>query len=664
MKKKIKQLSDELHFYNNQYYNNNISKISDFKFDQKLKELQRLEKQYPEYTDDNSPTKRVGSSITKEFKQIKHKYPMGSLNNTYSRDEIISFINRCKKELPNKTVEFVCELKYDGVAISLLYKDGKLIHATTRGDGIEGDDVTNNVKTIKTIPLVINNSSEFEIKGEIVMPHKSFNKLNEIRKQKGDSLLANPRNAASGSIKQLKSATCAERNLDCLFYSIYGNLSYNNHLDNLTIYGDTFNIPNTLRKYDNIDEIFNFIDYWNVHRKELPYDIDGIVIKVNNIKHQEKIGYTSKSPKWAVAYKYKAEQVPTELLSIDYQIGRTGAITPVANLKPVLLSGSTIKRASLHNEDNIINLDIRIGDFVYIEKSGEIIPQVIGVDLSKRKTDSKKIEFPTKCPDCETQLIRGSDEANHYCLNEYDCPSQIKGRLEHFTSKKSMGIDGLGEGTIKLLYDNGLINNFFHIYNLTYDKLIGISNVNNSSSLQHRSVTKLLQSIENSKKTPYYKVLSSLGIKHVGLTMSKKLCTYFNSIDKLKNASYENLTNIESIGDTVANDIIEYFENIDNVFIIDELKKHGLKFENMEIKDIELNNKLNTKKYLISGKFNISRIDIKKLIEINGGINTSSISKNTDYIIVGENMGPSKKEKALKLNIPMITEKEFLIKIK
>ena len=671
-KQKIERLTRELQEHNYRYYVLAQPVISDYEFDLKLKELEKLEKQFPQYRLPDSPTMRVGGEPTKEFSTVKHKYPMMSLSNSYSIGEIVEFDNRIKK-LTGKSPEYVCELKYDGLSISLIYEKGLLIRAVTRGDGIRGDDVTNNVKTIKSIPLRLrgNFPDELEIRGEIFMPHKEFDRLNREREEIGESPFANPRNAAAGSLKLQDPAEVAKRNLDCYLYYIPHDLEgINTHYQSMRYAASLgFKVSKYMALCKNIDEIKEYINDWEKGRKNLPFDIDGIVIKVNDIRLQKDLGYTAKSPRWAIAYKFKAERAETTLLSIDYQVGRTGAVTPVANLKPVLLAGTTVKRASLHNADIIKALDVRIGDTVFVEKGGEIIPKIVGVNLQKRPEGAKPVEFIKNCPQCGTPLIRKEGEAAYYCPNEDGCPPQIKGKLEHFISRKAMNIDSLGEGKIEMLYDHGLVKNIADLYDLTYDKLIGLEKIipagdgkkEKKISFREKTVQNILKGIEQSKTVPFTRVLYALGIRYVGETVAKKLANHFKSIDNLIRASFDELVAVEEIGEKIAESVINYFKKEEHIKIIERLKEKGVK---LEIKDdgstSVYENKLQGKSFVVSGVFkNYSRDEIKALIERYGGKNTSSISSKTDYLLAGDKMGPSKKEKALKLNIPVISEEDF-----
>lgn len=671
-KTKIIELSEKINRCNYEYYNLSAPTITDYEFDMLLEELIRLEKEYPELALPDSPTKRVGGEITKSFKQITHKNPMMSLGNTYSEEEITDFDLRIKKLLSGEPCEYICELKYDGVAIGLTYEKSILKYAVTRGNGIQGDDVTTNVKTIKTIPLRLfgkNIPDEFEIRGEIIMPNREFERLNEERTEIGEPPFANPRNAASGSLKMQDSAEVAKRSLDCYLYHIIGDkLPFDNHYDNLMKAREWgFKIPMYIAKCKTILEIKEFIEYWEVAREELPFGIDGIVIKVNSYEQQNRLGFTAKSPRWAIAYKYKAKQALTKLLSVDFQVGRTGAVTPVANLGPVSLVGTIVKRASLHNADIIKKLDVRIGDMVFVEKGGEIIPKITNVDLSQRNQDSVELQFPNICPECGTELKRNEGEAIHYCPNENGCPPQIKGKIEHFISKKAMNIDSLGEGKVELLYEKGLIRNIDDLYNLKAENLIGLEkeylleNPEKSRTVKFRekTVENILKGIEVSKQVPFERVLYAIGIRYVGETVAKKLAYHFNNIENLQKASFDELKEAEEIGEKIAGSIQKYFNELQNIQIINSLKTQGLKFNIDKSSFSKLSEKLKGKSFVVSGVFTVSRDEIKTLIEKHGGHNTGSISTKTDYILAGDNMGPEKKKKALKLNIPVISENEF-----
>ncbi len=659
IKNRIEILRAKLHDHNYKYYVLALPEISDFEYDQLLKELIDLEESNPEFSDPNSPTQRVGNDITSEFTQVVHKYPMLSLSNSYSKEEIADFEIRIKKILPDESIEYVCELKYDGVAIGLSYSGGELKQAITRGDGVQGDDVTNNVKTIKSIPLKLkteNYPQEFEIRGEILFPHESFNKLNKERESNEEPLFANPRNAAAGTLKLQKSSIVAKRPLDCLLYFVLGeDLLFNSHYENLLQAQNWgFKVPEHIKLCKNINEIFEFIDYWDSERKNLPYDIDGVVIKVNSYKHQKDLGFTAKSPRWAIAYKFKAEQAKTKLLSIDYQVGRTGAITPVANLEPVQLAGTVVKRASLHNSDQIELLDIRVNDFVYVEKGGEIIPKIVGVDKDVRSPEITPVKYISNCPECKTELVRIEGEAKHYCPNETGCPPQIKGRIEHFIRRKAMNI-GAAEATVDALVDNNLIHDSADLYSLSKDDILSLER------FAEKSANNLIQSIEDSKKVPFHSVLFAIGIRYVGETVAKTIAFELKSIDNIRNASLEQLTEINEIGERIALSIIDYFKNEKNLAIIEKLRNAGVQLEIKEDQIQQADNKLNGQSFIISGTFEKnSRDELKELIEKYGGKNTSSISAKTNYLLAGENIGPSKLEKVKKLNIPIISEDDFI----
>jgi len=653
---KIIALTEELKEHNYRYYVLNQPSISDFDFDQKLKELQQLEAQFPQFAKEDSPTKRVGGEICKEFKTVKHRYPMLSLGNTYSREELADFDARIRKSIGDD-FEYVCELKYDGLAIGLYYKNGKLVQALTRGDGLQGDDVTANVRTIRSIPLSLRTEAypdDFEIRGEIIMTRSGFVKFNKQRREEGKPSFANPRNAAAGSIKMQDSAEVAKRPLDCYLYYVLGeNLPYQNHYDNMMAakkWG--LKVPEYIAKAKNIDEIFDFIEYWDVARNDLDFDIDGIVIKVNDFVHQQQLGFTAKSPRWAISYKFKAEQALTELLEISYQVGRTGAITPVANLEPVALAGTIVKRASLHNADIIEELDLHEHDFVKVEKGGEIMPKIVGVDLQKRKQGSKKVKFIEYCPECGTRLVRNEFEANHYCPNEYHCPPQIKGKIEHFVGRKAMNI-AFGEATVNTLFEKGLVNNIADLYDLTYEQILSLE------GFKQKSADNLIKSLEESKVMPFEKVLFALGIRFVGQTVAEKLAEYFTSMDHLMKASKTDLMMVDEIGDRITESLLNYFADEDNRNIIKRLQQAGLKFEIEKNKE-EGPRLLEGKSFVVSGKFSIARDDLKKMISKFGGKNVSAISSKTDYLIAGEAMGPAKLKKAEKLGIPIISEDDFM----
>ncbi len=670
-KQKIERLTRELQEHNYRYYVLAQPTISDYEFDLKLKELENLERQFPQFKLPDSPTQRVGGEPTKEFKTVRHEYPMMSLSNSYSIGEIVDFDNRIRK-LTGKNPEYVCELKYDGLSISLIYENGLLVRAVTRGDGIQGDDVTANVKTIRSIPLRLrgNFPSRLEIRGEIFMPHKEFERLNREREEIGESPFANPRNAAAGSLKLQDPAEVAKRNLDCFLYYIPHDIEgIKTHYQSMQYAAKLgFKISKNMALCKNIDEIKEYINDWDEGRKHLPYDIDGIVIKVNDLQLQKELGYTAKSPRWAIAYKFKAEQVETVLLSVDYQVGRTGAVTPVANLKPVLLAGTTVKRASLHNADIIKSLDLHIGDTVYVEKGGEIIPKIVGVNIEKRPAGAKPVEFIKTCPECGTPLARKEGEAAHYCPNEDGCPPQIKGKLEHFISRKAMNIDSLGEGKIEMLYDHGLVKNIADLYDLTYDKLIGLEKIipaedgkkEKKIAFREKTVNNILSGIEQSKSVPFPRVLYALGIRYVGETVAKKLAAHFKNIDNIINANYDELVSVDEIGEKIAESVINFFNKEEHLKIIERLKEKGIRFEIKEQEQNITENKLKGKTFVVSGVFkNYSRDQIKALIEKYGGKNTGSISSKTDYLLAGDKMGPAKKEKAQKLNIAIISEEDF-----
>lgn len=660
-KEQIARLINELNRHNYLYYVKALPEISDYDFDKMLEELAHLEKQFPPLADKNSPTQRVGGEVTKDFPVIKHKYPMLSLSNSYSREEIMEFETRIKK-LTDGHVEYVCELKYDGVAIGITYQNGKMIRAVTRGDGDYGEEITNNVRTIKAIPLEIQGDfpQEFEIRGEIFFPRKSFDKLNEERAEAGEPLYANPRNTAAGTLKNQDSGIVGKRGLDCFLYGIYGeDLPFKNHFESIEAAGKwSFKVPsrekNFIRVCKGIDEIMDFIDYWDIERKKLPFDIDGIVIKVNDYRQQQELGFTAKSPRWAVAYKFKAEQAKTILEEITYQVGRTGAITPVANLKPVLLAGTIVKRASLHNADQIEKLDVRMNDTVFVEKGGEIIPKIVGIDLSQRPENSEPTKYITECPECGTTLIRKEGEANHYCPNENSCPVQIKGKMVHFTSRKAMEMEGFGEETIDQLYEAGLIRNMADIYDLKYEQLIKLDR------MADKSVKNLLQSLEDSKKIPFERVLFALGIRYVGETVAKKLARGLGSMDKIKSSSIKDLTNVDEIGDKIAESLFSWLNEPVNLHIIERLKAAGLQME-ADASSQPLSDKLKGMTIVVSGVFeNFSRDGIKEAVEKNGGKASGSVSKKTNFLLAGAEVGPSKLEKAKELGVKIVNEDEFI----
>lgn len=658
-RERVEWLRREINEHNRRYYVLNQPVISDYEYDMLVKELENLEKMFPELATEDSPTKKVGSDIIREFVQYEHKYPMLSLSNTYSEEELDEF-HRKVSEVANDNVQYVCEPKYDGASISLVYENGHLLRALTRGDGYVGDDVTQNVKTIKSIPLSLkknNYPEEFIVRGEILMSRPVFNELNRERAAEGLPLFANPRNAAAGTLKLLDPNIVAQRKLDCILYYLLGeNLPCETHFDNLMkIKTWGFIIPETLKLCNGIEEVKSFIKFWEEGRKSLIYDTDGVVVKVNLLSLQKKLGSTAKSPKWAIAYKYKAEQVLTRLLSVDFQVGRTGIVTPVANLEPVVLGGTTVKRASLYNADQIELLDLHYNDMVYVEKGGEIIPKITGVDRSKRTPNSKKVEFIKKCPECGTELMRMENEANYFCPNYLHCPPQIKGRIEHFISRKAMNIEGLGEETIDMLYNAGLVRNIADLYELKKEQLVKLERMGD------KSASNIIASIENSKKTPYHKVIYALGIRHVGETVAKILAQHFRDIDSLMSAEMEELTSINEIGPKIASSIINYFSDKENREIIERLKSYGIKLSVEEKASTQKEGKLSGKTIVISGIFSKhSREEYKEMIEKHGGKNASSVTNNTSFILAGENMGQSKKEKAEELGIPIITEDEFL----
>ena len=660
---KIEELRADLRKHNYRYYVLDQPVISDYEFDMKLKELQRLEAEHPEFYDPNSPTQRVGGEVTKNFQTVEHKNRMYSLDNSYSHEEVVDWEKRVHKLLGREDVEYTCELKYDGASINLLYDKGRFIRAVTRGDGVRGDDVTANVKTIRSIPLVLKDTEDltFEIRGEIILPMDGFMKMNKERVEAGEDPYRNPRNTASGSLKLQDSAEVADRPLDCLLYQVVADkLPIKTHYETLRFAAKQgFKVPETIRLCKNTHEIFEFLEQWDAKRHELPYETDGVVIKVNSLDQQEELGYTSKSPRWALAYKFKAEQATTRLNSVSYQVGRTGAITPVANLEPIELAGTVVKRASLHNADQIEKLDLRIGDLVHVEKGGEIIPKITAVDLSARSEMAQPIEYITNCPDCDTLLVRKEGDAKHFCPNEFGCPTQITGRIQHYVSRKAMDIDGLGSESVELLYKNGLIGNYADLYELTEDQIIPLER------MAEKSARNLIEGIRASIAVPFEKVLFALGIRFVGETVAKKLARHYRSIDDLMQATFEELTTVDEIGEKIAQSVIGFFEIDSNRELIRRLKEYGVQMKLNEEELSAQSDKLKAKTFVISGVFQVfSRNELKKSIEDNGGKVAGSISKKTSYIIAGENMGPSKKEKAEALGIPMITEQDYLNMIK
>ena len=657
---RIDFLRKELAEYNHSYYVLDTSIISDFEFDKLLQELVKLEDENPEFFDATSPTQRVGGGVIDGFKTVAHKYRMLSLGNTYSEEDLHDFDTRLHK-LTDQEIEYVCELKYDGVSVSLTYENGDLTQALTRGDGTQGDDVTANVRTIKSIPLKLKGDypANFEIRGEIFIPIKGLEKMNKLRTEEGLEPYKNPRNTASGSLKLLDANEVSKRPLDCYLYYLIGeDLPSTNHYENLQKARDWgFKIPNEIEKHSNVENVLKFINKWDEDRHGLPYEIDGIVIKVNDINLQEEMGFTAKSPRWAISYKFKAEQVITILNKITYQVGRTGAITPVANLEPVQLAGTTVKRASLHNADQIAKLDIREGDKVYVEKGGEIIPKVVGVELKDRDLFSQSTEYIANCPSCNTELVRKEGDAKHYCPNAESCPTQIKGKFEHFISRKAMDIDGLGGETIALLINEGLIKEISDLYHLKKEDLLPLER------MAEKSVENLFIVVGQSKLIPFERVLFGLGVRFVGETVAKVLAKHFKTIDNIIDTDIETLIAVDEIGDKIAESVVNYFSIEENLKLINNLKESGLQFVST-IEDTTKSSNLNGMKIVVSGVFNQnSRAEYKKMIEEHGGKNVSSISKNTTFVLAGENMGPSKKQKAEDLKIPLVNEDEFLAKI-
>jgi len=662
IKQQIDQLRKELNEHNYNYYVLDNATISDYEFDIKLKELQDLESKHPEFFDANSPTQRVGGEVVKNFETIPHEQRMYSLDNSYSKEDLLDWETRIKK-LIDGNIQYTCELKYDGASISLTYENGLLIKAVTRGDGFQGDNVTTNIRTIKSIPLKLKGDfpEKFDIRGEIVLPFEGFNKMNEDRIEIGEEPYRNPRNTASGSLKLQDSAEVAKRPLECLLYTVIGpNLGINSQFESLEkarSWG--FKVPDAAKLTNSINEVLEFIDYWNIHRHKLPYETDGVVIKVNSLQQQEELGYTAKAPRWAMAYKFKAERVSTKLNSITYQVGRTGAITPVANLEPVELAGTTVKRASLHNADQIEKLDIRVEDEVYVEKGGEIIPKILGVDLSKRSSNSKPTVYITHCPECKTELVRQEGEAQHYCPNYNGCNPQIIGRIQHFISRKAMDIEGLGGETVALLVNEGLITNYSDLYELTKEQVIPLER------MAEKSADNLIQGIEQSKNIPFERVLFALGIRYVGETVAKKLAKHYKSIEAIAHATEEELINVDEIGVKIAESVKAFFASEENILTVERLKAFGVQLEISAEQLIGQTDKLKGQSIVISGVFeSLSRDELKKLIEDNGGKVSSSISSKTSFIVAGDNMGPSKKKKADDLNISLINEYDFLQKIK
>lgn len=666
IKARIDELCKEIDAHNYNYYVLDKPTISDYEFDMLLEELIKLEKEHPELAHPDSPTQRVGGQITKEFKSVKHKYPMLSLSNSYSKEDMQDFDRKVREglgisstDLFGTEIEYVCELKFDGLSIGLTYVDGQLTQAVTRGDGVQGDDVTTNAKTIKSIPLKLkgNYPAEFEIRGEIFLPKKVFENINKEREEIGEAPLANPRNAASGTMKMQDSGVVAKRKLDCFLYYLLGDKTpHHKHSENMEAAKSWgFKISEHVKVCHGIDEVLNYIEHWDKARHHLPFEIDGIVIKVNDYKQQQNLGFTAKSPRWAIAYKFKAEQVSTVLESISYQVGRTGAITPVANLKPVLLAGTTVKRASLHNADIIEKLDVRMGDFVFVEKGGEIIPKIIGVDLSKRSEHSHKTKYITHCPECNTELIRHEGEALHYCPNETGCPPQVKGKIEHFVGRKAMNIDSLGAETIEQLYEAGLIKNIADLYDLKKEQLLPLER------MAEKSAQNLIDGIEASKQVPFERVLFAIGIRHVGETTAKKIAKKVQSLDNLKSLNKEQLLEIDEVGETIADSILDFFSNADYKQVIERLQQKGLQFELHASQQQAGTDKLKDLTIVISGVFSKhSRDEYKDMIELNGGKNSGSISKKTSFVLAGENMGPEKLKKAESLGVKIMNEDDFL----
>ncbi len=671
-KKRIDELTDQLNYHNHLYYQESRTEIPDQEFDFLLKELEALESQFPQHKREDSPTQRVGGTITKSFNTVVHSRPMLSLGNTYTQEELIDFDKRVEKGLGTTDYQYWCELKFDGVAISLIYENGVLKQAVTRGDGVKGDEVTQNVKTIKSIPLKVTRSGipeKFEVRGEVFMPKEAFRKLNEQRLQEGEALLANPRNTTSGTLKMQDSSIVARRNLNCFLYSLLGeNLDFPTHGESIkALESWGFNVSPTYRLCQNMQEVFEYIAHWEKERHELPLETDGIVIKVNSLDQQNELGFTAKIPRWAISFKYKAEAAQTRLLGITYQVGRTGAITPVAELEPVLLAGTTVKRASLHNANEIERLDIRVGDTVFVEKGGEIIPKITAVNTALRKPESEPVTYIDMCPECGSKLERVDGEANHYCKNESTCPPQVRGRVEHFISRNAMDIQNLGPNTIKGFFDTGKIKNLSDLYYLTYEDIIGLkfeiqdeeTGEVKTRSIQEKTARNIIASLEDSKKMKFENVLFGLGIRHVGKTVAEKLCAQFKTIDNLMKASFEEILEVHEIGERIAGSVIEYFAKEENQLIIDRLRAAGLPFESQVI-EVFRENKLNGKSFVVSGVFETyDREELKQLIKEYGGKVASSISGSTDYVLAGNNMGPAKLEKAQQLGTAIISEADF-----
>jgi DNA ligase (NAD+) len=662
IQEQIASLRNELREHNYKYYVLDEPSISDYEFDMKLKELQKLEEEHPEYYDAASPSLRVGGMVTKNFETVAHEHRMYSLDNSYSKEDLEDWEKRIQRILGDVEVEFTCELKYDGASISLTYENGKLVKAVTRGDGFQGDDVTNNIKTIKSVPLQLKGDypSKFDIRGEIILTLEGFAKMNAERVEAGEDPYMNPRNTASGSLKLQDSALVAQRPLECLLYSVVGdNLGINSQfemLEKARSWG--FKVPTVAKLCKSTDEVLQFVNHWDTNRHHLPYETDGVVVKVNSLQQQEELGYTAKSPRWAMAYKFKAEQAVTILNKITYQVGRTGAITPVANLEPVLLAGTTVKRASLHNADQIAKLDVREGDTVFVEKGGEIIPKIVGVDFTQRSPDSNPTQYIAYCPECGTELIRKEGEAQHFCPNDVGCPPQITGRIQHFISRKAMDIEGLGGETVELLFKEGLIQNYADLYTLTKEQIQPLER------MADKSAENLVKGVQASKTIPFERVLFALGIRYVGETVAKKLAKAFKDIDALMTASYEELVAVDEIGDRIAESVLDFFSEPANVEVVDRLKSYGLQFSLSEEQLENQTELLKGQTFVVSGVFEtISRNDLKKMIEDNGGKVSSSISSKTSFLVAGDKMGPSKRTKAETLGVPIISEQEFLQKL-
>ncbi len=656
---RIEELQHQLHYYNEQYYQHHNSVVSDYEFDQLLEELVGLEEAFPEYRTPDSPTQRVGGTITKTFPTVYHRFPMLSLSNTYSSEELIEFDKRVARGL-NESYEYFCELKFDGVALSLTYENGMLVQGVTRGDGVRGDDITPNVRTIKTVPLRVKEASLpplFEVRGEAFMPLSSFTRINRVREHKGEALLANPRNATSGTLKMQDSAVVAQRKLDCFVYSLLSDqMTVDSHAAAIALLEKSgFNVSPTYGLCANIQEVIAYIEKWEFKRTELPLETDGIVIKVNSLAQQARLGFTAKSPRWAIAYKYKAKSVATRLNGIEYNVGRTGAVTPVAHLEPVLLAGTVVKRASVHNANFIADMDLRLGDTVYIEKGGEIIPKITSVEFSKRQPDSLPILFPEQCPVCSTGLVRKAGEAAHYCPNEKGCPPQIKAKLEHFIQRRAMNIEGIGERTIEQLYERGLVHTVADLYRLTYDEVFTLE------GFKDLSTQNLLAGIDQSRNASFEQVLFGLGIRYVGRTVAEKLARYFGTVDQLAAASLEELLAVPEVGERIAQSVVDYFSNPEHQQLIAELKAAGLQFETKKQAVEASEGPLSGKTFVVSGVFaHFGRDEIKEVIARHGGKVTSSISAKLDFLLAGDKMGPAKQQKAEALGVPILSEDEFM----